>query len=136
MVAHFTIGNVIDAKIFLLSCREFAYYIIALTSDCDCSIESHEISTKPYILLVGSIEIAFGQAYVVYGIQDIGFAHAVITYEAIDFFRKNKVKLFVVFEISKVDGPEKQSENELSTNLAKVSGNYFSISHLFNVHPI
>jgi hypothetical protein len=104
--------------------------------DSDSSIEPHKFITKPDILLVGRIEIAFGQADVVYGIQDIGFAHAVVAYEAIDFFRKNKIKLFVVFEISKVDGPEKQCKYELSTNLRKVSGNYFSISHLFNVHPI
>jgi hypothetical protein len=44
------------------------------------------------------------------GVEDIGFAHAIITDEAIYLFRKSKVSLFVVFEISKVDGSEEQVE--------------------------
>ena len=82
-------------------------------------IKPHEIISKPDILLVGGIEIAFGQADIVYGIQDIGFAYTIIAYEAIDFFRKRQVKFFVVFEVSKVDRPEEQGKYELSPNLVQ-----------------
>ena len=108
MVAHFAIGYVIDDKFFLLTDGKPANYLVCFSAYGSRSLKPHEICTKPDILLVGGVEVAFGKADVMYGIQDIGFAYSVAAYEAVHFLRKDEVSLFVVFEISKVDGSEKQ----------------------------
>jgi cell envelope opacity-associated protein A len=46
----------------------------------------------------------------VYGIQDIRFAYTIATDEAVDLFRKNEIELSMIFEISKVEGAEKQNK--------------------------
>jgi hypothetical protein len=119
MVTHFSVREAIHAKIFFLSDGQFADYFVFFSFDGRSGLKPHKISTEPDILLVSRVEIAFGEADIVDSVKDIGLAHAIIAYETIDFFRKSEVKLFVVFEISKVDGPEEQSKYELSPNLVQ-----------------
>jgi hypothetical protein len=95
--------------------------------DSGPGFEPHIVTAKPDILLIRSGKVTFGQADVVYSIQDIGLAHAVIAYEAIHFFRKSKVFLFVIFEVGQVDGPEEQGKLELTTKLAKVSSKWYLV---------
>jgi hypothetical protein len=108
VVTHLFITDVVCTEVFLLSGRQFTHYPGFFISDSSIGFKPHEIIGKPYILLVCSVEVAFGEADIVYGIEDIGFAHAIIANEAIHFFRKSEIQLFVIFEISKVDGSEEQ----------------------------
>jgi len=110
MVAHFPIGYVVYAKVFLSAQGEPACDLRCFMPECSSGIEPHKVIAEPDILLVCMAEVAFGEADVMNSIQDIGLAHTIIAYEAIYFFRKSKVLLFVVFEISKMDSTEKQSK--------------------------
>ena len=108
VVAHFFVRNIVDAEVFFLSDGEFADYFAVFVFDGSLCFEAHEICTESYVLLIGGVEIAFGERDVVDGIEDIGLAHAIAADEAIHFFRKSKVLSFVVFEIGEMNGSEKQ----------------------------
>ena len=118
MIAHFTIGQVVYTEVFLSAHGEPAYDLVLFFPDSSSGFEPHEVIAKSDILLVCRIEIAPCQADIVNGIEDIGLADAIATYEAIHFFGKGKLLLFVIFEISKVDSTEKQGKLQLSTKLA------------------
>jgi hypothetical protein len=108
VVAHFLVGNIVDAKVFFLSDGKFADYFAVFVSDRSLCFEAHEICTESYVLLIGGVEIAFGKRDVVDGVKNIGFAHAIAADEAIHFFRKSEVLSFVIFEIGEMNGSEEQ----------------------------
>jgi hypothetical protein len=55
----------------------------------------------------------------VYTIEDIGLACAIAADEAVHFFRKSEIQLFVIFKIAEVNGSEKQGKRKLATKLAE-----------------
>ena len=89
-----------------------------LLADGSSGLEAHEVVAESNVLLISRVEIAPGETDIVNGIEDIGLADTIATNEAIHFFRKGKLLLFVIFKISKVDGAEKQGKLQLSTKLA------------------
>ena len=48
----------------------------------------------PYKVAVFGIEVAFAETQVIYGIEQIGFAHAVVAPEEVHLGRKRKLALF------------------------------------------
>ena len=117
MIAHFFISYLVHAKVFLPTQRKTTGDLVFIGSKWGSGFQPHEVIAEFDILLVGGVEVTSGQADVVYGIEDIGLAYAIAAYEAINFFWKGELLLFVIFEISKMDGPEKQCKLELCTKL-------------------
>ena len=54
----------------------------------------------PDVLAVNRIEVTLTEREVMDGIQDIGLANTVVTYEAIDLWRKLKFGFRIVFKIA------------------------------------
>jgi hypothetical protein len=110
MIAHFFVAQIIQAEVLLFAQWLFADYAVFFRTYLGLSRQPHKLTAKPDILLIRRIEITLGQADVVDRIEDIGFAHAIIADEAVHFFRKSEVQLFVILEIGEVDRSEQQCE--------------------------
>jgi hypothetical protein len=49
--------------------------------------------------VIGQVEVAFGHAQIINGIEQIGFAHAIVANQAIQPIGKVKLLIFVIFKI-------------------------------------
>ena len=70
-------------------------------------LQPEKIPVKKYVLLVGAVKIAFGKAQVVNSIQQVGFTHAVITYDTVDLLLEVHCPVFMVLKIKEYDFVEK-----------------------------
>ena len=76
-----------------------AINILRITSQFVFSLDHQKIGIVLNILIVNGIGMTFTERKIINGIQQVGFAHAVITDKTVDFCRKIQVGLTDVFII-------------------------------------
>jgi len=77
--AQLGIWNFIHKKLFALARLKTANNFLCKLIAIETSFNPQKIGTKANGLLVGGIEIAFSKAQKVNGIQQIGFARAIVS---------------------------------------------------------
>ncbi len=99
MLGKFLIGLVVDGKFFAACFPQHTYGFFRLILHYKISFQPKTILTLLHIISILPGKIAFGKTEIMNSIQQIGLAHAVLTTDPHDPFRKGKRRGTVIFEL-------------------------------------
>ena len=76
------IGFIIYTAFFPAIFAEHAYYLFRFLISDKITFDPESLAAEPYILNIGLGKIAFREAEIINGVQEIGFSHSVIATDA------------------------------------------------------